>query len=88
MKTVIVIDTEDPLGMESTRRIVKHLMDTYHSVPENKGAWGGKIAAIKTIRNYVTWCKRKYGDEWADKIGSLRSSKQYVETFDEFSPKV
>jgi len=88
MKTVIVIDTEDALGMESTRRIVKHLMETYHRVPEGTGAWSGKIRAIKTIRGYIVWCKEKYGDEWLEHIGSLRSSKHYVETFDEFSPKV
>tara|TARA_B100000131_G_scaffold319645_1_gene365962 strand:- start:594 stop:860 length:267 start_codon:yes stop_codon:yes gene_type:complete len=88
MKTVIVIDTDDPAGMESTRRIVKHLMETYHSMPKKTGPWSGKIAAIKTTRGYVHWCRERYGDKWQQKIGDLRSAKEYVETFDEFSPKI
>lgn len=89
MKTVIVIDTEDPLGMESTRRIVKHLMDTYHTIPASeRHPFEGKIKAIKTMRGYVTWCKKKYGeDEWTEHIGTLRSAKDYVEEFEAFKPR-
>ncbi len=87
MKTVIVIDTEDSTGMESTRRIVNHLMETHHRIPVDQAdPFGTKIRAIKSIRSYVHWCKKEYGDKWADEIGSLRSSKHYVETFEKFAP--
>ena len=83
MKTVIVIDTDDTNGMESTRRIVDHLMKTYHKIPYDKAdPFGSKIQAIKTMRKYVRWCQEKYGEEWEEAIGSLRASKQYVETLD------
>ena len=83
MKTVIVIDTDDMTGMESTRRIVDHLMKTYHKIPYDRNdPFGSKIQTIKTMRKYVSWCKEKYGEEWEEAIGSLRSSKQYVETLD------
>ncbi len=87
MKTVIVIDTEDTAGMESTRRIVDHLMRTYHEIPvSERHPFDGKIRAIKTIRGYVNFCKKKYGEEWMDHIGSLRSSKEYVEEFEAYKP--
>jgi hypothetical protein len=87
MKTVIVIDTDDAAGMESTRRIVKHLLETYHTIPASeRHPFEGKIKAIKTMRNYVVWCKRKYGEEWADHIGSLRAAKDYVEEFEVYKP--
>lgn len=83
MKTVIVIDTEDTVGMESTRRIVEHLMRTHHQIPASeRHPFDGKIKAIKTVRGYVTWCKEYYGPEWIDNIGSLSSSKMYVEQFE------
>lgn len=81
MKTVIVIDTDDPLGMESTRRIVDHLMKTYHKVPiDRSDPFGSKIQTIKTMRNYVNWCKENYPEDWQEAIGSLRASKRYVQT--------
>jgi len=83
MKTVIVIDTDDTAGMESTRRIVDHLMKTYHKIPyDSSDPFGSKIRTIKTMRSYVSWCKKNYGDDWEEAIGSLRSTKQYVETLD------
>lgn len=85
MKTVIVIDTDDPIGMESTRRIVKHLMETYHSIPHSeRHPFDGKIRAIKTVRGYVSWCKKEHGEDWAEHIGTLRSSKDYVEKFEAY----
>ena len=86
MKTVIVIDTEDSAGMESTRRIVNHLLETYHKVPANDDPFGTKIRAIKSIRGYLVWLKKEYPDTWMEEVGSLRTSKQYVETFDKFRP--
>ena len=81
MKTVIVIDTDDTAGMESTRRIVDHLMKTYHKIPfDRSDPFGSKIQTIKTMRSYVKWCKENYPDDWEEAIGSLRASKTYVET--------
>tara|TARA_E500000331_G_scaffold352703_1_gene401835 strand:- start:8035 stop:8310 length:276 start_codon:yes stop_codon:yes gene_type:complete len=86
MKTVIVIDTEDPIGMESTRRVVDYLMKTHHTIPYDRNdPFGGKIQAIKTMRGFVRWCKEQYGEEWIEEIGSLRASKHYIETFGKFS---
>ena len=83
MKTVIVIDNDDTAGMESTRRIVDHLMKTHHKIPyDSSDPFGSKIRTIKTMRSYVSWCKKNYGDDWEEAIGSLRSTKQYVETLD------
>ena len=83
MKTVIVIDTDDTAGMESTRRIVDHLMKTYHKVPFDRAdPFGSKIQTIKTMRSYVRWCKEHYPEDWQEAIGSLRASKSYVETLD------
>lgn len=84
MKTVIVIDTDDKAGMESTRRIVDHLMRTYHAIPDTRNPFSSKIRCIKTVRGYVAWCKKEYGDEWEKQIGSLRSSKRYVEELEYF----
>ena len=81
MKTVIVIDTEDPTGMESTRLIVDHLMKTHHKIPyDSSDPFGTKIRTIKTIRAYVNWCKENYPDDWHEAIGSLRASKSYVDS--------
>ena len=81
MKTVIVIDTEDPTGMESTRLIVDHLMKTHHKIPyDSNDPFGTKIQAIKTIRQYVRFCKEHWPDDWQDAIGSLRASKSFVDT--------
>ena len=83
MKTVIVIDTDDMAGMESTRRIVDHLMKTYHKIPlDRSDPFGTKIQAIKTMRKYVSWCKENYPDDWQEAIGSLRASKKYVESLE------
>ena len=83
MKTVIVIDTDDTTGMESTRRIVDHLMKTYHKIPyDSSDPFGSKIRTIKTMRSYVRWCKEHYPEDWQEAIGSLRASKSYVETLD------
>ena len=88
MKTVIVVDTDDTAGMESTRRIVDHLMRTYHEIPvHERHPFDGKIKAIKTVRGYVSWCKKEYGDKWQEHIGNLRSSKKYVEEFEHYKPR-
>ena len=82
MKTVIVVDTDDPIGMENTRRMVDHLMKVYHKapVPDNNDPFGTKISTIKTMRAYVNWCKKTYPDNWEEAIGSLRASKSFVDT--------
>ncbi len=82
MKTVIVVDTDDPIGMENTRRMVDHLMSVYHKapVPDSNDPFGTKISTIKTMREYVRYCKKNYPEDWEEAIGSLRASKDFVET--------
>jgi len=82
MKTVIVVDSEDPIGMENTRRIVDQLLISYHD--SNGLATGhpfsGKIRFIKTVRAYVSELKHKYPNDWQERIGSLKSVKYFADT--------
>ena len=81
MKTVIVIDTEDPIGMESTRLIVDHLMKTHHKIPyDDRDPFGTKIQAIKTLRQFVNFCKTQWPEDWEDRVGSLRATKMFCDS--------
>jgi len=81
MKTVIVVDTDDPKGMESTRRIVDNLLTTYHHRSIEAGdPFSGKIQFIKHLRAYVKFCEENWPDDWQNQIGNLKTSKGYADT--------
>ena len=55
MKTVLVFDTDDPKGMQSTIKIVEHLAEEYaNRAPRHHSLSFGKIEFIKTLRSFMT----------------------------------
>jgi hypothetical protein len=55
MKTVLVFDTDDPKGMQSTIKIVEHLAQEYAKrAPRGNSLSFGKIEFIKTLRSFMT----------------------------------
>jgi hypothetical protein len=90
MKTVIVLDTEDPKGLAAAVRIAKHLEREYLSelMPSqyatkysNNDLSFSRIPFIKVLRAFAKQIRDDVtsGDLELDDVGGLRYTKQFAD---------
>mgnify|MGYP001378066813 CR=1 FL=1 len=85
MKMTIVIDTDDPNGIEDALKIAQIMDSKYGGRPHFRKESFGKIEFIKLLRQYMKESIRHLKDEESDQVNdlddmtNLRNAKRFAD---------